>query len=75
MYLHDQVPVVILHILKADVAQDAGIVDEDIDPPKVLNGSLDDGFTVLDAVVVGDGLAAGFSDLVDDNICGLGSIS
>jgi hypothetical protein len=75
VYLHDQVPVFILHILEANVSQNAGIVDENIDSPKVLNGSLDDGITIFDAVVVGDGLTTSFSDLVDNDICGLGSVS
>ena len=75
MYLHDQVPIFVLHILEANVSQYAGIVDENIDPPEVVYGCLDDSLAILDAVVVGDGLAAGFSDLVDDDICGLGSVS
>lgn len=64
----NQVPVLVLHVLEADVAQDAGVVDQDVDAPKGLDGRLDDLVAVLDAVVVGDGLAACGLDLVDDDI-------
>jgi hypothetical protein len=66
--LEDQVPVLVLHVLEADVAQDAGVVDQDVDAPKGLDGRLDDLVAVLDAVVVGNGLAACGLDLVDDDI-------
>lgn len=66
MDLDNQIPILILHILKADVPQDPRIVDEHIDPPKRLNGRLDDLVAVLNAVVVRDRLAARGFDLVDD---------
>lgn len=67
----DQVPVRVLHVLEADVAEDAGIVDQDVDAAESVNGRLDDLVTELDTVVVCHGLAAGLLDLVDDNIGGL----
>jgi hypothetical protein len=71
MNLEDQVPVSLLHVLEADISQDAGVVDEDIDAAKGIDGSLDDGFAILDRIVVGDGLAACRADLVDDLVGGL----
>jgi hypothetical protein len=71
VHLEDQVPVLVLHVLEADVAQDASVVDEHIDASESLDGRLDDLVTVLDAVVVGNRLAAGGLDLVDDDIGGL----
>jgi hypothetical protein len=71
VHLEDEVPVLVLHVLEADIAQDASIVDEDIDAPKRLDGRLDDPVAILDAVVVGYCLAARGFDLVDDDICGL----
>jgi hypothetical protein len=71
----DQVPVGILHVLEANVAQDTSIVEEDINTTEVLNSGLDDGFAVLDTVVVGDRLAAGGPDLFDDIICSLCTVS
>jgi uncharacterized protein YfiM (DUF2279 family) len=53
-----------------DVAQDAGVVDEDVDRPNASIGGLDDGVAVLDRVVVGDRGAAGGLDLVDDLVGG-----
>jgi hypothetical protein len=69
--LVDKVPVGLLHVLERDIAQDTGVVDEHVDAPKVINRRLDDGFAILDRIVVGDGLAAGGADLVDDLVCGL----
>ena len=66
MYLHDQVPIVIFHILEADIPQNASIVDQYVDSAEVVDSSLDYALTVHDIVVVGYGLAAGLSDLVDD---------
>lgn len=71
VHLDDQVPVLVLEVLEGNVAQDAGVVDEDVDAAKGLDGRLDDALAVLDAVVVGNGLAAGLFDFVDDDISGL----
>ena len=37
-----QIPVLVLHVLKADIAQNAGIVDEDIYPSEVLDSGVYD---------------------------------
>lgn len=71
----DQVPVLILHVLEADITEDTGIVKEDIDTAEVLNGSLDDGLTILNAVVVGSRLTASGADLLDNEVCGLEEVS
>ena len=68
MDLDDQIPILILHILETDISQDPGIVDEHIDPPKRLDGRLDDLLAVFNAVVVCDRLAASGFDLVDDYV-------
>jgi hypothetical protein len=67
----NQIPVRLLHVLEADIAQDAGIVDEDIDATEGVDGCLDDGFSVLDRVVVGDCFAACGADIIDDFVCRL----
>jgi hypothetical protein len=69
--LEDQVPILVLHVLEADVAQNTGIVDEDVDAAVGLDGRLDNLVAILYTVVVGDGLAASSLDLVDDDISGL----
>lgn len=69
--LHDQIPVLILHVLEADIAQDSGVVDEDMDPAEALDCGLDDGLSVLDTVVVGDCLSASILDLLDDIVSSL----
>lgn len=66
--LHDEVPVLILEVLEAGVAEDAGVVDDDVDTAESLDGGVDDLVTKLDRVVVGDGLATGGLDFVDDDI-------
>src|SRR5665213_413983 len=40
MDFHNQIPVIILHVLEAYVPEDTSIVDEDIDPAEALDGSL-----------------------------------
>jgi hypothetical protein len=67
----DQIPVGILHVLKADIPQNTSVVKQNINAAEGLNSGFDDSITILDAVVVGDGLTAGGADLIDDNICGL----
>ena len=57
------------HVVERLVAQDAGVVDDDVDLAERVDGGLDDGLAALgrgDGVVVGHGLAAGRLDLVDD---------
>src|SRR5690606_33292658 len=62
----DEVPVLLRQLLEGGVAEDARVVDDDVDPlPRVERG-LDDLVAVLDRVVVGDRLAAGGLDLLDD---------
>jgi len=65
----DEVPVRLLHVLEADISQDAGIVDENINATKGINGRFDDSFSILDRIVVADGLAACGADLFDDLVC------
>ena len=67
----DQIPVRLFHVLETDISQDTGVVDEDINTSECVDGRLDDGLTVLDRVVVGDGLAASGADLIDDLVCSL----
>lgn len=71
MHLHDQIPVLVLHVLETDIPQDTGIVDEHVYPAESLDGRLDDLVAILDRVVVGDCFAAGGGDLVDDGVGGL----
>ena len=67
----DEIPVGILHVLEADIPENTSVVEQNIDAAEVLDGRLNDGLTVLDAVVVGNRLAAGGADLLNDDICGL----
>jgi hypothetical protein len=67
----DQIPILILHVLEADITEDTSVVDENIDPAEVLDGSLNDGFTVLNAVIVGYCLAASRPDLLNYYISSL----
>lgn len=65
---HDEIPVLVGHVLEADVTENAGVVDEDVDATESLDGSLDDLVAILDAVVVGNSLAASGLDLIDNHI-------
>ena len=68
---HDQIPVLVGHILKGDVSEDTSIVEQDIDSAVVFDRGIDDAVAVLDAVIVGYRFAACSSDFVNDDICGL----
>jgi len=68
VHLHDKVPVLILHVLKADIPQYTGIVNEHVYPAESLDSRVDDGFAVLYTVVVCYRLSACSFDLVDDGI-------
>lgn len=69
--LDDEIPVLVGQVLEANVTQDTGVVDENIDATKGLEGGLNDSVSILDTVVVSDGLAARSYDLVDDHISSL----
>lgn len=71
VYQVDQVPVLIFHVLETDIAEDTGVVDENIHSAKVLDGRVDNGITLLHAVVVGGCLAASGFDFVDNDISSL----
>lgn len=68
MHFVDKIPILLLHVPEANIPKDTSIVDEDIDTSEVLDGGINDLLAILDAVVVGYGLAAGGFDLVDYNI-------
>ena len=68
----DQIPVGILHVLKANITQDTSIIKQNINAAEGLYSGFNNSITVLDTVVVGDGLTASGADLLDDNICSLG---
>ena len=73
MDLHDQVPVLVLHVLETDIPEDTGIVDEYIDPAESLDGRFDDSLTIFNAIVIRHCLSAGSFDLIHDNISSLSS--
>jgi hypothetical protein len=60
----DQVPILIFHVLEADISENARIVDEDMDATEGFDSRLDDLVTILDAVVIGNRLASGSFDFV-----------
>ena len=60
-----------VHVVERLVAQDAGVVDHDVDAAEGVDRRLHDRLAALgrgDRVGVGDGLAAGRLDLVDDQL-------
>jgi len=71
VHLEDQIPVLVLHILEADVPKDSRVIDQDVDPPKGLDSSFDNGLSILNTVVVGNSFAATGLDFFDNGIGGL----
>jgi|GEM_PF-3850608 len=68
MYPVDQVPIGILHLVEALVAQDAGVVHHHIDTTESFQRVLHDLLAVGDRVVVGHCRTAGLADLLDHQI-------
>ena len=58
MHLHNQIPVGIRHVLKADIPKDASIIDQNINPTKSFYGRIDDCLAMLDTIVICNGVAA-----------------
>ena len=73
MDLNDQIPIRIRHILETNIPQDTRIIDEHVNPSKVLDGRLDDLVSILDTIVVGNGHSSGGANLIHDLICSLKS--
>lgn len=71
--VHDGVPEVVIHVGEGLVAEDTGVVDDDIDTAKGINSSLDNGITVLSRELGTDGLATHLLDLVN-NIIGVDKV-
>lgn len=67
----DKVPVLIFHVLEANVSQDTRIVDQDVDTTEIGDRSLNYFLAILNAVVVGYSLSTCSLDLVDNDVCGL----
>jgi hypothetical protein len=69
VHADDGVPVFLAHVEAHPVAQDARVVDQDVEVAPGLDRLVDEALRALpvgDVVVIGDGLAAGLGDLVDD---------
>lgn len=66
MHVEDGVPERVVHVGKSLVAEDTGVVDNDVNAAKVVNGSLDNRVTILGRGLDADSLAAGLLDLVYD---------
>ena len=68
MHVNDLVPIVLAHVEEKAVAQDAGVVDDAIEPTVGVHRQLHharSGVPVGHAVAVGNGLAASGGDLID----------
>src|SRR5579862_6964344 len=68
MHRDDRIPVFLVHVEDHPVAQDAGIVDHDVELAEVIGGAFDDalgGFEIGHALEVGDRFAAGGADFLD----------
>lgn len=64
----NQVPILVLHILKADISENSSVVDQDIDAAKGLDSGIYDLVAELNTVVVRNGLSASCFDLLDNDI-------
>ena len=66
--LNYQVPVVVSHILEADIPENASIVQQDVYSAELSDGRVDDSIPVFDAVVIGNGISTRSPYLVDHSV-------
>lgn len=64
MDVQDGIPQAIVHIRERLVTQNASIVDDNVDAPKGINSSFDNGVTILNRTPDPNGLASQLLDLV-----------
>lgn len=64
----NQIPILILHILKADISKNSSVVDQDIDAAKGLDSGIYDLVAELNTIIVGNGLSTSCLDLLDNDI-------
>lgn len=72
--MDDGIPFVFGHIEQGSIAEDPGVIDQDIEASEVVDGGIDEGLSDgegADGIGVGDGLTAGLSDFFDDGVGGL----
>lgn len=70
-----EVPIFLAHVLKANISKYTGIVYQNINPTKCLNGSLNYFFTIFYTIIVRNCTSASRFNLINDNICSLILIS
>jgi len=63
MHFQNQIPVRLGHLGKADIAQDAGVIDNDIHRAKGIQCGLDDTLAMFNRVIIGDCFTAECLDL------------
>src|ERR1700722_11770269 len=72
MHRDPRVEIRLLHLVKEDVAQDAGIVHDSVDAPEIIDRGLYHGLRagpIGDAVAVGNGVPAKLLDFIDNLLC------
>lgn len=68
MNIDNIVPLLVGHVGKSLVTEDTGVVDQDIDSAKVVDGGLDDSITILNISLVANGLASELLDFLNGSI-------
>ncbi len=68
MNLHDQVPILIFHVFEGNVPENPGIVYKYINATKVVDGGLNDSFTILNTIIVSGSFAASSADLLNNYV-------
>ena len=64
---HDGIPLGFNHSSEALIPQDTSIGNEDMNPTELLEGDLDDGFTILSRVDSGRGLSTSYIVTISPN--------
>ena len=64
---HDSIPLGFSHSSEALVSQDTSIGNEDMNPTELLEGDLDDSFTILSRVDSSRGLSTSYIGTISSN--------
>ena len=72
MHLHDEIPIVILHVPEGDISENSGVIDQDMDSSERPDGSFNNLLPELHRIVVGNGLSSSLLYFINNDVCRLG---
>lgn len=69
MNFHDEIPILIFHLLEGDISEDSCIIDEDIDSSEIIHCCFNNLISKLDRIIVGYSRASFRFNFLNNFIC------